>query len=311
MVSLAKVIKSFGSNPGYTAMRGLARFESVRRSVTYFHNIFYSRALKQYLDECEENMKNSLFSGVNKDDFFSDLQQNGLAFGLTLPDEVLDGIIRFAEENEVYADRRPDRGFQYTDRPVAEAKLGKPVLVAQYFNTTESCQQIDQLRKDPLLNWIAGKYLGSPPTFVGANLWWTFPVVASDEDRSLHAHFFHRDADDFRFFKYFFYLTDVKENEGAHVCVPGSVHNPPILKRTDKWQFRRYTDDEIETYYGSDKVLEVTGKAGEGFAEDTLCIHKGSTPLTEPRLLLQLQFALFDYGAMSDDIESGKLHKIV
>jgi hypothetical protein len=47
-------------------------------------------------------------------------------------------------------------------------------------------------------------------------------------------------------------------------------------------------------------ILEICGAAGTGFAENTLCVHKGRTPSREPRLLLQLQYALFDYGVMHD-----------
>jgi len=42
------------------------------------------------------------------------------------------------------------------------------------------------------------------------------------------------------------------------------------------------------------------GPSGTGFAENTLCIHKGLTPKKNSRLLLQFEYALFDYGVMDD-----------
>ena len=247
------------------------------------------------------------FSDVDRKAFYRELENDGVAFGLTLRPETVQGIADYAAQNPVYADRNENRGFVYSEREAAEKKLGKPILVAQYFNTTKDCPEIAALARDPFLNWVAAMYIGSVPTFVGANLWWTSPVDASDEERSAHAHFFHRDVDDFRFFKFFFYITDVKDGEGAHVCVRGSHKNPPQLKRGDRWNIRRYTDDEISGYYPADDILEITGRAGIGFAEDTLCIHKGSTPKAEPRLLLQIQFALFDYGAMHDNRDPSAL----
>lgn len=310
MVNLNNVIKSFSRSPGYTTMRGIARFPFVRSAVTATHRALSARMYKQFLGARESAMGESLFPDIDRHDFLQRLQQDGLAFGLKLPEHILSDIVRFSEEHPVYADRRHNQGFSYKEREAAEGKLGKPILIAQYFNTTKDCEAIGILRRDPLLNWIAGKYLGSMPTFVGANLWWTFPVDASEADRAAHAHLFHRDVDDFRFFKYFFYITDVKADEGAHVCIPGTVRNPPQIRRGDNWNIRRYTDEEIEGYYGKDKILEITGKAGTGFAEDTLCIHKGSTPKSEPRLLLQLQFALFDYGVMNDDAAETELKKL-
>lgn len=311
MVNVNNVIKSFRKSPGYTTMRGLARFPFVRSAVSATHRALRTRAYREFLASSEDAMGETLFPQIDRYDFLQRLQRDGLAFGLELPDQTLSEIVHFAQEHPVYADRRHNRGFSFNEREAAEAKLGKPILVAQYFNTTKECGAINTLRRDPLLNWIAAKYLGSMPTFVGANLWWTFPVDASEADRAAHAHLFHRDVDDFRFFKYFFYITDVKADEGAHVCIPGTVRNPPQIRRGDNWNIRRYSDQEIEGYYGKDKILEITGKAGTGFAEDTLCIHKGSTPKTEPRLLLQLQFALFDYGVMNDDAAETALKQLV
>ena len=182
----------------------------------------------------------------------------------------------------------------------AEFRLGKPVLVAQYFNTAAECPVIRQVIDDPWLNWVAGRYLDSLPVFVGVNLWWTFPVDAPEEDRDRHAHLFHRDVDDFRFFKFFFYLTDVQSGDGGHVCVVGSHLQPPLVRAGDRWNIRRYSDAEVEACYPKERVVEVVGPAGTGFAENTMCAHKGRTPSQSPRLLLQVQFALFDYGVMHD-----------
>jgi hypothetical protein len=74
---------------------------------------------------------------------------------------------------------------------------------------------------------------------------------------------FHRDVDDFSFVKFFFYLTNVGASDGPHVCVLGSHRRAPVLSWRDRLTLRRYTD------------------------EDTTCVHKGTTPTGNPRLLLQ------------------------
>ncbi|MDM0039465.1 hypothetical protein QTH89_23705 [Variovorax sp. J22G21] len=255
-------------------------------------------------------MDQSLFGQIDRTAFVQRLREDGAAFGLRLPQALSSELVEYASKHACFADRQVDCGFHLGARPGAESKLGKPILVAQYFNAATQCPAIGLLLQDPLLQWIAGTYLESVPTFVGANLWWTFPVQALEEDRDRHAHLFHRDVDDFRFFKFFFYLTDVKAGDGAHVYVVGSHRRPPMLRLGDRWNIRRYSDAEVRECFAPDRIVEICGAAGTGFAENTLCVHKGLTPIREPRLLLQLQYALFDYGAMHDRRDSSALQMI-
>lgn len=300
MARLSKVLTSFGEQPGYTMMRGAARFEVLRTLITKARKLTRIAGRDAYLRHCESRLAETVFRDLDRIKFVASLRNDGIAFGLELPATAVEEIREFAYRTECYADRLPSHGFTLERYADAEKALGKPILLAQYFNVAQQCPAVARLINDPVLKWIAYQYLESVPTFVGANLWWTFPVNATEEDRDRHAHLFHRDVDDFRFFKYFFYLTDVGAGEGAHVCVVASHQNPPRSQPGDPWNLRRYTDDEIGCIYDSAQIKEICGAAGTGFAENTLCIHKGRTPVSSPRLLLQLQYALFDYGVMHD-----------
>ena len=309
------IVHSLGAQPGYTLMRGAARFRSLRYVVGRSRGMLHGSRLRAFLADCEARLAQSVFADIDRHDFdrhdfVQRLREDGVAFGLKLPPEITREILDHAARNPCHADRRPGSGFHLADRAQAEARLGKPILVAQYFNAGAQSPAIARLLADPLLRWIAASYLESVPTFVGANLWWTFPVQASEEDRDRHAHLFHRDVDDFRFFKFFFYLTDVEPGDGAHVCVVASHRRPPVLRTGDRWNIRRYSDAEIEQSFPADQVVEVCGPAGTGFAENTLCVHKGLTPTREARLLLQLQYALFDYGVMHDQRDPAVLQMI-
>jgi len=292
-------------------MRLFARFSALRFLIPHMRGWFFglkTRGRKGLQDaECEPTS----FPDIDADEVVADLKKDGVAFGLKLPEDLVHSLKVFADKGICYADRDPEAGFSPSNREKAEEVMGKRILVAQYFNTMSECSQIVRLAHDPVLNQIASRYLGSPPKFVGANLWWTFPVNASNEDRYRHAHLFHRDVDDFKFFKFFFYITDVDAGDGAHICVMGSQGEPPTKHVLDRWNIRRYTDEEIEQKYANDQIREICGKAGDGFAENTWCIHKGQTPVRAPRLLLQLQFALFDYGAMHDRRDDRLLQKLV
>lgn len=297
---LKTLVRGLSQAPGYTLMRGVARFAPVRSAVAAVRGALQALRLRRFLGECEAAMARSSFTLADRDAFVAELERHGAAFGLRLPDATVQAIRHYAETAECHADREESLGFPLHRHGDAQRALGKPILVAQYFNTEQQCEAIARLAQDPLLLWIAGRYLGSVPTLVGVNLWWTFPVDASQEDRDRHAHLFHRDVDDFRFFKFFFYVTDVRPGDGGHVCVLGSHRRPPARSFADRWALRRYSDAEIEATYPADAIREISGPAGTGFAENTLCIHKGRTPTGAPRLLLQLQFALFDYGQMHD-----------
>jgi len=291
-------------------MRGVARFETARTLATGWRRVIHRSRVSAYLAACEQRFSETVFTDVDRFDFVRRLRNDGIALGLRIPPLLVNEIVEYAHRNPCFADRRTALGFRLEHRGLAEERVGKPILVAQYFNTIESCGAVARLLEDPLLRWIAAAYLESIPTFVGANLWWTFPVKPLEADRSLHAHLFHRDVDDFRFFKYFFYLTPVARGDGAHVCVVASHRNPPLLRPGDRWNIRRYSDDEIEGHFPADRILEVCGEAGTGFAENTLCVHKGLTPKASPRLLIQLQFALFDYGVMHDKRDPVSLRMI-
>jgi hypothetical protein len=291
-------------------MRGIARFPAVRVLVARTHRLLYARRLNAHLKECESRMASSLFPSLDRVAFVKQLREDGVAFGLQLPESLVEDIRSYAQHSRCYADRRPTLGFGLKYRSQAEKTLGKPILLAQYYNVATECPAVGQLLSDPALLWIAAKYLESMPRFVGANLWWTFPVKPLEEDRDLHAHLFHRDVDDFRFFKFFFYLTDVGNDDGAHVCVIASHLKPPLIRPGDRWNIRRYSDAEIERCFPADRIVEIVGAAGTGFAENTLCVHKGLTPKRQSRLLLQLQFALFDYGVMHDRQDSAALRAI-
>lgn len=307
MKNLPLIINSLQKNPYYALMRGVARFETIRKVVTSAVSLRNKRQLSRLRGQLALLRDKSLFRDIDRSVFVKTLDRDGIAFGLNLPESLATEIRNWALERPSYADRNSKNGFYLSGKDKSETYLRKPILLSQYFNTVSSCDPIKKLSEDPAIIDIAASYLGAVPKFVGANLWWTFPVEASAEDRSKHAHVYHRDVDDFKFLKFFFYLTDVPKGEGAHICVAGSHISPPSKKITDPWLLRRYEDDEIIDFYEIDSIKEICGPAGTGFAENTLCVHKGSTPKNKARLILQLQFALFDYGVMNDNCSEDEL----
>lgn len=307
---LFKWIDASKRNPGYVVMRGFARFRLARNTVRVAQHYLHKNRWKTYKEQMSKRLHESVFAGIDPLEFAARLKRDGVAFGLKLPEDLVGDCRKYAEEAICYADREPEKGFALNQKSIADQVIRKPILVAQYFNTEQACGAIARLRADPFLLLVAAEYLGSIPKYVGTNLWWTFPVQASPEDRSRHAHVFHQDLDDFAFLKFFFYLTDMEHGDGAHVCVPGSHIQTPRLRFADRFLVRRWSEDEISRLYGKGRILEINGPMGTGFAEDTYCIHKGTTPIVHPRLLLQFQFALFDHGVQNDNVSPARLRQI-
>ncbi|HLH50601.1 MAG TPA: hypothetical protein VKV96_14770, partial [Roseiarcus sp.] len=307
MTTLASMVAAFKANPNYAMMRGAARFRSINGVVKGAKGLVEGRTYRALVDDLKARLRDSVFAEVDPERFIADLNRDGCAFGLTLPAADVEAIRAYAAAETVYADRNPGLGFPLPRRLEAEKALGKPILVAQYFNTEAQCPAIAKLRADPFLHYTAARYFGSAPFSHDPNLWWTFATNASEEDKIKHAHRFHSDVDDFAILKFFFYITDVAVGDGSHVLVKGSNRERPYRKFSDRLVLRRYRDDEITSFYRADRIVDIGGPAGTGFAEDTFCIHKGNSPFDKPRLLLQFQFTLFDYDAIIDRVPPEKL----
>jgi hypothetical protein len=144
------------------------------------------------------------------------------------------------------------------------------------------CPHILALANSPELIGLAARFIGCKPTISGLRLRWSFPVAEGESILQK----FHRDAEDWRYFKVMVYLTDVDGTAGPHVFVRGSH----LTAASMRIYYR--SDEEVKRRYGADNLLEIPGAAGSGFAVDTSGLHKGTAPTGKARLLLQLQYSL-------------------
>lgn len=135
---------------------------------------------------------------------------------------------------------------------------------------------------DERLLAIAAAYFGSVPYVDSIQAWWSL----SGNEQPEEAENFHRDNDGIRFLKFFLYLTDVNEGHGPHKFVKGSHVEGRLLGSG------RLTDEEVANAFGSDRILTMTGRAGDAFLEDTFGVHKGQLPVSGTRLLLQVRYSI-------------------
>lgn len=302
------VLGTFAQHPGFVLMRTVARIDFVRNLAVALQRSVRG-SLSDYL-QALEHRRSPFFEGVDTAAIAATIDRDGFAFGLTLPKATIEALVDFALANPCFIDRNPALGFFPAQIEQARAKFGRKFLLAQYFNLRTRSPLVEQLSRDPVLLGIAARYLRTPPTLVGVNLFWSYPAALSAIQHSYAAQMFHYDLDDFKFIKFFFYLSDVDASAGPHIAVRASHRSKRRMGFRDLFRVRRYSDAEVLAAYGQERVVCITGPAGTGFAEDTLCIHKGEAPTMRERLILQVQYALNDWGVQHDDRHESELAMI-
>lgn len=144
------------------------------------------------------------------------------------------------------------------------------------------CPHILELCNSPLLLDLAGAYIGCKPTISQLGMRWSFPCATGASNLQE----FHRDSEDWHYFKVLVYLTDVGPSDGPHVFARGTHLERASLR------LRRFSDAEVRARYGARSLIAATGTGGFAFAVDTAGIHKGQGPTGRPRLMLQIQYSL-------------------
>jgi hypothetical protein len=291
-----ELFRGITKNPSWLLMRKLGRFGAVRSLIHRFKP--RPTPIAQFRGE-------SVFPETASESIVQSLVKDGIYLGLNLPPDLLEDIITYAKQYPCYGDRKPEYGFHCTRKREAQQWYNRKFVTAYYFNTVENCPAIEQLTHDPLLLSIAADYLGTDPVLISSQLWWSFATEASLQARRKASQLFHYDLDDYRFIKFFFYLTNVDGLTGAHACIQGTHRQK---KFAHEWGRKRFKDSEIVETYGIDKLVTVCGNAGFGFVEDTLCFHKGMPPIRHDRLMLQIEFATRDYQMQSDAIDPRSLY---
>ena len=292
----------------YKIMRGLFKRRPVRVLIWKIVAFFNKKRLKIF---CDEQLKRKHESFVQFDaesitPVVAELELSGALSGPSLPKRLVQYLLEYAELHPCFADRDQAKGFYLRDREKAEQSLGKELLLAQYYNAEQDAV-IAKIANDPYLLSVAARYLKVPPKLMSVNMWWTFPVNASAEDRARHAHVFHYDLDDLKFVKFFFYLTDVDGQAGPHVYVKTS--NRIVKYKSPLFKSKRFSDEEIVAGYGAENIVEVLGEAGTCLIEDTITVHKGLTPISRSRLMLQFEYSINTYSEISC-VSDGEVQKI-
>ncbi len=282
-------IQCLMGDPKLFLMRKVARFELIRDWVLLLNKP------SSVADAATVNCP-SVFTGIDPVAVADTIARDGVCLGINLPDTVVNDIVDFANTTPCYINRDLDRPWQYNHSSFPQQPPAEDIRLASYMHKSKLCPAIRKLESDPTLLAIAAQYLGTTPIPMGIELCWSFPAPATIAEQLEAAQVFHYDLDDYRTIKFFFYLIDVDEHAGPHVYIRGSHRNKPLMHQLLGVRCASLDDQKIVDRYGAENVLVICGPAGSGFAEEVIGFHKGALPTQKPRLMLQLEYTINDYG---------------
>ena len=269
--------------PRLFLMRKLARFNLVRQISRYFPSNI-SQQSQITLDSP------SLFKELDITKIVTCLKTEGCFLGLQLPEDILQGLLHFAARNYCYGNRNLNQPLLIDPNCQLERTFPEKCSRASYLDTHYNYDAFQRLKNDPILLEIARQYFHKPAVYLTSELCWSFPNQSSYSQMVQDAQVFHYDIDDYQSLKFFFYLTDVELSSGAHVCILKSHKNKRLWHQLIGQHSASILDSDLIKAYGAENVVEICGKKGFGFVEDTFCFHKATTPTQKSRLLLQLEF---------------------
>ena len=205
-------------------------------------------------------------------------------------------------------------------RPFAELAAGQRYC-AYAPETVLAAPHLLALANRPAVVDFVERAMGCVPTLYSVNAWWSFPVAG--EPWPPNSQHFHRDDDDFRFFTFFAYLTDVNGLEdGPNQLLPGSQTKAGLETLIgaagregrlgsvpDPWssfsvQWPQPVD-LVERVFGP-QIVSTLGPRGTCFLADTRALHRGHMPKASARLIFWARFGLGPNTNSSDtDLAAG------
>lgn len=266
--------------------REAMKFKALRASLIGGYNMFTKNPF------LESYGKSSNFASLDVDTAVTQLKAAALSNTFQLNEAALNAVIEDCKNELVYPLLRFD-GSQIKDAAGQLIDWNNPIPFQKdcIWFAYRNLAQWDSVRKityDPKILEIAKKYLGNNAIVRNQSIWWSFPAKGlEDENFDSPRYWYHYDIDDFKFLKIFIYLNDVDSETGPHIVVKNTHKSKP-------WKYklnRSINNNKINGFFEDKEIIELTGKKGTSFLEDTFTYHNG-TPPKKPRLVLQVEYSL-------------------
>jgi hypothetical protein len=274
------------ADPRFFVMKYAARFEAVRSFASGWDPVEDARRL------C--GVESAVFRvWCDLPQVLATLRAEGYFVGLQLRPEVVDGLLRRARESVAYAGRDPDKPMLAA--PSSRLTEQGP-QVASYLDQQDDWPEFQVVRYDRALQEIARAYLGCDPVYLRSELAWSYPnPAASRRERMANAQVFHCDINDYRTLKFFFYLTPVDLSGGPHAYIKKSPIERSLRHQLLGHRCASIPEQQLMTHYAANEVVTICGPAGTGFVGDPYYFHRGTSPTTDARLMMQIEFGMRRY----------------
>lgn len=253
----------------YHILQGKFISAKYRNSLRKFEKLFYRKRvlLKDYFDDSE----------MNNEKYSSFLREGILENPISIKGHEVENIKENLHDFLCHDPEKNELGYFHIN--------DKPKDVSRAYYQCEDLVKIPAILKianDPKVLAYVSRYMGALPRIDSIYAWWSFP----SEHKAL-TQSYHRDIDTLHAVKFFIYLTDVDSSAGPHMYIKSSMNNSFFTKKDQS-----HSDNEIESTYAMENVMEITGRSGLNFLGDMFSFHKGLTPHSKPRLLLQIYYSL-------------------
>ena len=186
------------------------------------------------------------------------------------------------------------RDTSLTPIDIAAAKADTTRKLKYLAADLAASDDILRIANDDKILSLVSAYFGCKPTITIMDAWWT-KTGPYDTDALFQDDMYHRDVEDFKFLKFFIYLTDVAPENGAHCFVRGSQLSKQFTARGP------IADSAVKAVFAPADQLVLTGKAGCGFLEDTWGLHRSLPAKLGERLLLSITYSLTSFNPQSPD----------
>lgn len=228
-----------------------------------------------------------------------DIRENGFhVLDKKLDEETLKYFLDYSK-NTIPNVRLMDEEVKLGKHSKGKVKFDENNLVALRYDYMEeelvNDAMVQELIGDPVLTAIAERYLKAEPLVDITTLWWHTDYSQLADDNA--AMMYHFDMDRIKWLKVFFYITDVGPENGPHCFVKKSHKTRGIPFNFLKKGYVRLSDEEVESHYGKENIVEFIGSKGTIILEDTRGLHKGKHVEKGARLIFQIEYTNSLFGS--------------
>lgn len=260
-----KIATDFDARWAYFSVQKVVRNPSARRAFGKAEARFKPKSNALSLDDTTSR-------------HYEALDQRGKTGDMRLLTDVqVSEMYNFLVKQEWHDYQRPALGKFTVENVPAETPIAYAPL-----ETLVQTPHLLEFASNPQVLAVLEKYFGCKPRVEVMSAAWSPPR----NDGAQESQKYHRDTDGMQFIKLFLHLTDVTEDSGPHSFVIGSHRT----NRLTKPGF--FTDDEVAEAYGRDAVETVVGPRGTCYLENTFGVHKGTKPVSKPRMFLQVLYTV-------------------